>query len=65
MNCTTTAITRRIATAAVRYSWTILRTAERHRALGARMEARAHRLAVRWGCVDDVLATLDSETLSR
>jgi hypothetical protein len=29
------------------------------------MEAWAHRLAVRWGCVDTVLATVTSEILGR
>jgi hypothetical protein len=58
MNCITTAIKRQIATAAIRHSWTLLRAAEHHRALSERMEARAHRLAERWGCVDEALAAL-------
>jgi hypothetical protein len=65
MSRITTALTRYIATVALRCSWAILNTAERHRALGERMEAWAHGLAVRWGCVDDVLLTITNETLSR
>jgi hypothetical protein len=63
MKCTT-AITRHIATAAMRCSWAILSAAERLRAKAERMEDWAYRLA-RWGgCVDDMLATLTNEALS-
>ena len=60
MNRITTAITYRIAKAAIKRSWAILNAAERHRARAERLEGWAHRLAV-----DDVLATLTNETLSR
>jgi hypothetical protein len=60
----TTAITHRVATAAIRGSWAILgAAAESLQALGERMEGRAHHLAVRWGCVDGVMDTLTSEAL--
>ena len=61
----TNTITRYIATAAIKSSWAVLSTAERHRALGERIEAWAHRLATRWDCVDDALATLTNEALRR
>jgi hypothetical protein len=65
MNCITTTITRRIVTAAIKGSWALQAAGARKQAFGERMEAWAHRLAVRWSCVDDVLATLTNETLSR
>jgi hypothetical protein len=61
MSSNTTALTRYIAAAAVRQSWTIIRAAERLQVRGERIEAWADRLAVRAGCVDTVLATVTSE----
>ena len=63
MNRITTA-THRIAGAALRRSWAITSSAERL-PRGVTAEAWAHRGAVRWRCLDDVLATITSETLSR
>jgi hypothetical protein len=63
MNCITSALTCHIATTAIKCSWSILSAGERVQALGERAEAWAHRLAARWGCVDDVLATITIETL--
>ncbi|MBR0819232.1 hypothetical protein [Bradyrhizobium liaoningense] len=60
----TTAASHRIVTAAVRFSWAVQAAGEREQALGERIEAWAHRLAVRWGCVDTVLATVTREALS-
>jgi hypothetical protein len=60
----TTAIKRRLATAAIRRSWLTIKAAERHLERGLRLEAWAHRLAERWGCVDDALATLTNQSLS-
>jgi hypothetical protein len=65
MNYITTALTCHIASAAIKCSWAILSAGERVRALGERVEGWAHRLAVRWGCVDDVLATITTEILGR
>lgn len=65
MNRITAAAIRRVATAAIKCSWAVQTAGERKRALGERMEAWAHRLAVRWGCVDTVLATITSDALSR
>lgn len=62
MNCITTTLTCHIATTAIKCSWAILSAGERVRAFGERMEAWAHRLAVRWGCVDDVLANITTES---
>ena len=59
----TTAITHRVATAAIRGSWAILGAAESLRALGERMEGRAHHLAVQWDCDDDAMDTLTNEAL--
>jgi hypothetical protein len=59
---TTTAIKLRVATAATRCAWAILRAADRLRDLGLRTEAWAGRLAYRWGVDDDVVATLTGET---
>ncbi|WP_167767588.1 hypothetical protein [Bradyrhizobium frederickii] len=55
----------RTTTAAIKLSWAVQNAGERKQALGERMEAWAHRLAARWGCVDTVLATVTRETLSR
>jgi hypothetical protein len=63
MKCITTAIIRSIAAAVLRRSWDIQRSAAYTQARGERMEAWAERLAVRWGCVDDVIATVTSEAL--
>jgi hypothetical protein len=63
MNRITTAITRHIATAAIRCGWAILRAAENHRARGEHLTTWAEHLAERRGCVDDVLATLTNEAL--
>jgi hypothetical protein len=63
MNRITTAVTHRLVAAAIKLSWAVQTAGERKRALGERMETWAHRLAVRWGCVDDVLATIATETL--
>ncbi|MHC2401413.1 hypothetical protein ACVMGC_005957 [Bradyrhizobium barranii subsp. barranii] len=65
MNRITTAASHRIVTAAIKFSWAVQIAGERKQALGERMEAWAHRLAVRWGCVDTVLATVTREALSR
>ena len=65
MNCITTALTCHIAATAIKCSWAILSAGERVRALGECVGACAHRLAVRWGCVDDVLATIATEILGR
>ncbi|MBR1189218.1 hypothetical protein [Bradyrhizobium sp. AUGA SZCCT0160] len=59
----TTAIACTIATAALRHSWAIQNAAARDQARGEHMEARVHRLATRWGCVDDMIATVTSEAL--
>lgn len=55
----------RITTAAIKFSWAVQIPGERKQALGERVEAWAHRSAVRWGCVDTVLATVTREALSR
>jgi hypothetical protein len=60
----TTALTRVIATAALRHAWAIMEAAERHRDRGARMEAWVEGMAVRWGCAEEVLHTITTETLS-
>jgi hypothetical protein len=60
----TTAITHRLAASAIRGSWAILRTGERIQSLGAHMEAKAERLADRWGCADGVLAAISETTRS-
>ncbi|MEY9232929.1 hypothetical protein ABIF68_001356 [Bradyrhizobium japonicum] len=65
MNRITTAASLHIVAGAIKFSWAVQTAGERKQALGARMEAWAHRLAVRWGCVDTVLATITSEALSR
>ncbi|MCW2082711.1 hypothetical protein ABIE85_006627 [Bradyrhizobium diazoefficiens] len=65
MNRITTAASRRIVTAAIKLSWVVQTAGERKQALGERMEAWANRLAVRWRCVDTVLATITREALSR
>jgi len=64
MNRITTTIARTVATAALRRSWNIMSAAERTQAQLERMEAGAHRLAVHWGCVDDVMVTVTSEAVS-
>jgi hypothetical protein len=64
MNRITTAARRRIVTAAIKCSWAVQAAGERKQALGKRMEAWSHRLAVRWRCVDDVIATITDEALS-
>jgi hypothetical protein len=58
----TTAIICRIATAMVRQSADIRDGAEH---LADRMEAWANQTAARWGVIDDVVAALNNETLSR
>lgn len=63
MKSITTALTHRLVATAIKLSWTVQTAGERKQARGARWEAWAHRLAVRWGCVDDVLATITTETL--
>jgi hypothetical protein len=63
MKRSTTAIAHRLATAAIRGSWAILGAAENLQAIGERMEGRAHHLAVRWDCVDEVMDTLTNEAL--
>ncbi|MCK1540702.1 hypothetical protein IVB12_01530 [Bradyrhizobium sp. 179] len=65
MNRITIAARHRIVTAAIQFSWAVQSAGQRKQALGDRMEAWAHRRAVRWGCVDDVLATITTETLGR
>ena len=65
MKHVTTAISHPGVTAAIKCSWAVQTSGERKQALGERMEAWAHRLAVRWGCVDDVITTITSEALSR
>lgn len=65
MNRITTAASHRIVTAAIKCSWSVQTAGERKQALGERMEAWAHRLAVRWEVVDTVLATITNEALSR
>lgn len=60
----TTAIARSIATAALRRSWAIMEAATHQQAKGERLEAWAGRLAARWRCEDDVIATVTSEALS-
>lgn len=64
MNRITAATARIIATAALRLGWTILDVAINVQARGERLEAWAGRLAARWGCEDDVIATVTSEALS-
>lgn len=59
----TTALACRIAAALIRRSWALQSAAERHQARGERMEAWAHLLAERWGCVDVVLSTLTEDAL--
>jgi hypothetical protein len=49
----------------IKLSWAIQSAGDRKQARRERLEAWAHRLAVRWGCVDDVLATITAETLDR
>lgn len=65
MNRITTAVRHRIVTAAIKCSWAVLAAGARKQAFGERMEAWANRLAVRWRCVDTVLATITREALSR
>ncbi|UWU69143.1 hypothetical protein [Bradyrhizobium sp. NC92] len=65
MNRITTAASHRIVAAVIKTSWAVQTAGERKQALGERMEAWAHRLAVRWRCVDDVLATITAEALGR
>ena len=65
MTRTATAARHRIVVAAIKCSWAVQTAGKRKQALGERMEAWAHRLAVRWRCVDDVIATITSEALSR
>jgi hypothetical protein len=60
----TTALPRIVATAVLRRRWNIQSAAARTQARGERTEARAHRLAVRWRCVDDMLAIVTTEALS-
>jgi hypothetical protein len=57
-------ITTALAAAALRSSWNIQNAAARTQSHGERMEAWAHRLAVRWGCVDEVITTVTNEALS-
>ena len=64
MNRITTAIARTIATAALRHSWSIQNAAARQQAQGERLEASVHRIATRWGCVDDMVHAVTAETLS-
>lgn len=59
----TTTLTHRIIATAIKCSWAIQTAGERTQALGQRMEAWVDRLTVRWGCVDDVLATITTETI--
>jgi hypothetical protein len=61
----TTAVTHRIIATAIKWSWAIQTAGERKQARGARLEAWADRLAIRWGCADDVLATIATETRDR
>lgn len=65
MNRIANATSHHIVAAATKCSWAIQTGGERKRAVGERMEACAHRLAVRWGCVDDVLAAITTEILGR
>jgi hypothetical protein len=58
----TTTIIYRIATAMVRLSADIR---ERAASLADRMEALANQTAERWGVIDDVVADLNNEALSR
>ena len=55
---------RHILTALIKWSWAVQASGERKQARGERLEAWAHSLAVRWRCVDDVLATITSDALS-
>jgi len=59
----TTALTHRIIATAIKCSWAIQTAGESKQALGVRLEAWAERLAVRWGCADDVLAIITPETM--
>ncbi|MGH6708833.1 MAG: hypothetical protein ACREEK_07660 [Bradyrhizobium sp.] len=59
-----TFIARTIATAALRQSWAVLNHAERMHAQGERLEAWATHVAVRWGCVDDMLHAVTDDVLS-
>jgi hypothetical protein len=63
MNRITTALTHRIIVTAIKCSWAIQTAGERKQALGERLEAWAERLAVRWRCGDDVLATITTKTI--
>jgi hypothetical protein len=62
MNRITTTVKLQIATAAIRFSWGLLSAAESLQAQGERMEAWADRRADRWGCLDEVLATVTEKT---
>ena len=57
----TTFIARTIATAALRHSGAV---SKRRQVQGERVEAWAHRIAVRWGCVDDMLHAVTVEPQS-
>jgi hypothetical protein len=59
----TKAITTTIAAAVLRHSWAVQHAATRSQARGEHLELWAHRLAVRWDCVDDVVATVTGEAL--
>ena len=61
MKSITTTTARIIATTALRHSWSVLNVATRLQSRGERLEAWAHRVAVRWGCFDDVIDTVVSE----
>ena len=63
MDSITAIVVRCIATAAIRGSWSTMSVAESQHARAERIEAWATGLAVRWGCDEDVRATLASEAL--
>ncbi|MET4426301.1 hypothetical protein [Bradyrhizobium sp. RT3a] len=63
MNRITTATRHRIVATAIKWSWAIQTAGERKQTRGVRLEAWADRLAVRWGCANDVLATIATENL--
>lgn len=58
----TTALTHRVIATAIRCIWAIQTAGARKQTLGERLEAWAARLSVRWGCDDDVLAAITTET---
>lgn len=60
----TTTTARIIATTALRLSWAVMNAATRIQSRGERLEAWAHRLAVRRGVADDMLHTVTAGTLS-